>query len=106
MDDLLHAFNETEFLPTPKGDPWVRKHGHRYTAHVDDIGASHIVHVDNPSSEDAPPTLLHEVLHTINYGLSDYALAHAVGYKGPNDMEPASDYFSQQIDKHCKECKK
>lgn len=43
LDALLKAFNETQFLPTPKNDPFVKTYGTGYTAHVDDVGASYVV---------------------------------------------------------------
>jgi RHS repeat-associated protein len=107
LDDLLHTFDETQFLPTPKGDPFVKQHGRGFTAHVDDIGQDNVVHVDHPERDNAPVTLLHEVFHTINFGLSDYSLAHATGYNGSTtDMDAASNHFSAQMESHCKECKK
>ena len=105
LDDLLYAFDHTQFLPTPKGDPFVKRYGTGYTAHVDDTGKDNIVHVDHPERYNAPATLVHEVFHTIVYALSDYELARATGYNGANDMEPASNYFSKEMQKKCKECK-
>jgi hypothetical protein len=106
LDDLLHAFYLAQFLPTPKGDPFVKHHGKRFTAHVDVIGQSNVVHVDNPAADNAPVTLLHEVFYTIYYGLFDYSFAKAAGYTGSNNMEKSSDYTSKEMESHCKECKK
>ncbi|MFZ0747375.1 MAG: RHS repeat-associated core domain-containing protein [Terracidiphilus sp.] len=107
LDALLKAFNETQFLPTPKNDPFVKTYGTGYTAHVDDVGASYVVHVSYPGRSNAAVTLLHEVFHTLNYGLTDSALAKATGYTGdPNDMPAASNYFSRQMEQHCIGCKK
>jgi RHS repeat-associated protein len=71
LDSFLQNFDSTTIIPDPKSEV----PSTIYTAHVDSIGQSNIVHVDNPGDSDLAPTLLHEEFHTINYGLTDAGLA-------------------------------
>jgi RHS repeat-associated protein len=104
LDALLNAFNRLKFELTPNDDPYAkdaRKQG--YTAHVDVLGVSSVVHVDHPERPNLPVTMMHETFHTIYYGYSDYSIAHAVGYDGTKDDAAASAYFSHQMEAHCKD---
>ncbi len=72
LDDFLKGFDSLEFVPTPKDDKNALSWS---TAHVDDFGASNVIHVDKPADPALPQVMLHENFHSINFGISDLRLA-------------------------------
>jgi hypothetical protein len=54
--------------------------------------------------------MVHEVFHGLVYAYTDVDMALAIGgymgpVKGPGSMDQASDYFSDEMNKHCSYCK-
>ncbi|HEY0565991.1 MAG TPA: hypothetical protein VGC88_10435 [Terriglobales bacterium] len=103
INDFMHDFDQLEFTRTPSGDQWTAQNGTRFTAHVDSIGVSSVVHVDHPERSNLPETMLHETFHTLYFQASDVDLASAAGVPGAEHMtmEQASDAFSKEMSKHC-----
>jgi RHS repeat-associated protein len=113
LDTFLSNFDNTNFGFTPANDPFPNPDD--YMAHVDSIeylGGNTDVHVSPWAARPSDccklgVTLLHEVVHTSPYGATDFEMAVAVGYQGPNKVKPASRYFSKAMESHCvKACQK
>jgi len=117
LDAFLQNFDNTNFAFTPRNDPYLGKHKDWGIAHVDSITLSpgnRTVHISPIARGDQNAailavTMLHEILHTYPYAFTDFDIAVAVGYKGsPADgIKPASNFFSNAMEEHCKfKCEK
>ncbi|HSS96169.1 MAG TPA: hypothetical protein VLK33_04035, partial [Terriglobales bacterium] len=97
-------FDHTTFILSPKGST---HHWSGFAAHVERIGQSSTVYVDNPNAFDIVPDLMHEVLHGIAYGFNDQQLATAVGQGVPGNpfdrkvIKANSKNFSNAMDSSC-----